>query len=102
VGVLAVGLIAAGLIYVFAADDPEAEALRETRGRMYEHNLEVIGGKFAVYLAQFNDWFASLWQGTALAFTIAVLSIAIALGCFWVSHLIATAPPEDRGPEPKS
>jgi hypothetical protein len=62
----------------------------------------VIGGKFAVYLAQFNDWFASLWQGTTLAFTVAVLSIVIALGCFWISHLIATAPPEDRGPERRS
>ena len=60
---------------------------------MYEHNLEVIGGKLNVYLAQFDDWFASLWHGTALAYTVAVLAVAIALACFGVAHLIATTPP---------
>jgi len=24
-------------------------------------------------------------------------AVAIALGCFWVAHLIATAPPDDSG-----
>jgi hypothetical protein len=87
------------LIYVFAGNDPDPEAAREIRGRMYEHNLEIIGGKFAVYLAQFDDWFAGLWRGTALAYTIAVLSVAIALACFRVAHLIATAPPDDSDPQ---
>jgi hypothetical protein len=98
VGVLVVGLTSAALVYVFAEDDRDAEAAREiASGRMYEHNLEVIGGKLNVYLVQFNDWFASLWHGTSLAYTIAVLSVAIALGCFWIAHLISTAPPSGTG-----
>jgi uncharacterized membrane protein len=97
VAVLVVGLASAVLIYVFAAEDRDADAAREiASGRMYEHNLEVIGGKLNVYLAQFNDWFASRWHGTSLALTITILSVAIALGCFWVAHLIATAPPPDE------
>jgi hypothetical protein len=97
VAVLASGLAAATLIYIFAADDRDAEAAREIAGgRMYQHDLEVMGGKMMVYLAQFNDWFASLWHGTSLAATVAVLSVAIALGCFWVAHLLAT-PPRDTG-----
>jgi len=95
--VLVVGLLSAALIYVFAADDRDAEAAREmARGRMYEHNLEVMGGKLTVYLARFDDWFASLWQGRSLAVTVAVLAVAIALLCFWIAHLIATAPPLDE------
>src|SRR5215472_5253342 len=98
--VLVLGLVAATLVYVFAADDQDAEAAREiAEGRMYQHDLEVMGGKMMVYLAQFNDWFASLWHGTSLAATVAVLSVAIALGLFWIAHLMATAPPDDSGPE---
>ena len=98
--VLVLGLVAATLVYVFAADDQDAEAAREiAEGRMYQHDLEVMGGKMMVYLAQFNDWFASLWHGTSLAFTLAVLSVVIALGLFWIAHLMATAPPDDSGPE---
>jgi len=97
--VLVLGLVAATLVYVFAADDQDAEAAREiAEGRMYQHDLEVMGGKMMVYLAQFNDWFASLWHGTSLAVTLAVLSVVIALGLFWIAHLMATAP-DDSGPE---
>ena len=96
VSVLVLGLAAATLIYIFAADDRDAEAAREIAGgRMYQHDLEVMGGKMMVYLAQFNDWFASLWHGTSLAATVAALSVAIALGLFWFAYLIATAPPSD-------
>jgi hypothetical protein len=42
-----------------------------------------LGGKFAVLTAEFNDWFASLWHGRALAGTVAVLAVAIAAACFW-------------------
>ena len=102
VAVLVSGLAAATLIYIFAADDRDAEAAREIAvGRMYQHDLEVMGGKMMVYLAQFNDWFASLWHGTSLAATVAVLSVAIALGCFWVAHLLAT-PPRDSEPDRRS
>ena len=98
--ILMAGLSSAVLIYIFAQEDPDAEAARDiVRGRMYEHDLEVIGGKFTVYLAHLNDWFASLWQGTTLAYTVAVLAVAIALACFWVAHLIATTPPDDSRQE---
>jgi hypothetical protein len=98
--VLVLGLAAATLIFVFAADDQDAEAAREiAEGRMYQHNLEVMGGKLMVFLAQFNEWFASLWHGTSLALTVAVLSIVIAIGLFWVAYLMASAPPDDSGPD---
>jgi len=59
-----------------------------------------MGGKFAVYADQFNQWFASLWQGRALAYTVAVLAVAIALMCFLAGRLMSAplpqAPDEER------
>ena len=88
--VLIAGLVAAALIYAFAAEntgvDPAADIISN---RAYERRIELFGGKAAVYMVRFNRWLESLWQGTQLAYTVGVLSIAIALGCFWVARLVA-------------
>lgn len=47
-----------------------------------------------VYMAEFDQWFSGLWHGRPLAYTIAVLAVAIALACFWVAWLMS--PPPDR------
>jgi hypothetical protein len=88
VAVLLVGLVAAVFVYFFANDNNDLDAADElANARMYQHNLEVIGGKFAVYLDEFNRWFASLWHGKSLAYTIAVIAIATAAVCFWVGEM---------------
>lgn len=85
--ILAIGLVSAALIYAFT-DDRDTDASSEiASGRMYEHNIELMGGKLAIYMDRFNDWFAHLWHGRPLAYTVAVLAIAIALVCFWIAHL---------------
>ena len=89
--VLALGFVAAVLVYAFA-DDSDVDAAEEmANARMYQHNLEVIGGKFAVYLDEFNRWFGSLWHGRSLAYTRGVLAIAIAIVCIRVGDLMARA-----------
>ncbi len=94
--VLVVGIAGAALIYLFAADDAGTDPAAEiTAGRMYEHNVELMGGKFALYSIRLNEWLASLWQGKSLAGTVAVLAIAIALACFWIAHL-ASVPPSNE------
>ena len=90
-GVLVVGLLAATLVYIFATDNDIDEAAELANARMYQHNLEVIGGKFAVYLDEFNRWFASLWHGRSLAYTIGVLAIGIAIACIRVGDLMSRA-----------
>src|SRR5271169_717942 len=88
VAVLLVGLVSAALIYIFAADDAGADPVGEiASGRVYEYNIERIGGMSAVYAARFNRWLASLWQGRPLAYTVAVLAVAIALVCFAVARM---------------
>jgi len=103
VAILLVGLVGAALIYVFAADDGDTDLVGEiTSGRMYGHNLELMGGKFAVYADQFNQWFAGLWHGRPLAYTVAVLAVAIALVCFWVARLMSEPLPSEPDQEGES
>jgi hypothetical protein len=89
VAVLLIGLTAAAFVYVLADGEDLDDANEIANARMYQHNLEVIGGKFAVYLDEFNRWFASLWHGKTLAYTIGVLAIALALVCFWIGDMIS-------------
>ena len=88
VGILLVGLLAASLVYVLAADDDGDGIARIAGAKMYQHNLALIGGKAAVAADRFDRWFGGLWHGRPLAYTIAVLAIAIAAGCFWVARII--------------
>ena len=88
---LIVGFAAAAVVYIFSTDNHLDEAAELANARMYQHNLEVIGGKFAVYLDEFNRWFASLWHGRSLACTIGVLAIAIAIVCIRVGDLMSRA-----------
>jgi hypothetical protein len=97
VAILLVGLAGAALIYVFGPDDGDTDLAGEiTRGRMYRHNLELMGGKFAVYADQFYEWFAGLWHGRSLAYTVAVLAVAIALVCFWLARVMSSPLPSER------
>lgn len=103
VAILLVGLASAALVYVFASDDSSAGAAdRITGAKMYQHNLELMGGKAAVYADRFDRWFASLWQGRTLAYTVAVIAIAIAVACFWVAHLLSTPLAVNRSPAASS
>ena len=95
-GVLLAGLLAGELVYFLAADEePGADAAAAiARGRMYQHNVELVGGKGALFAQRFGEWFASLWHGRPLAYTIAVMAIGLAAACFVTGRLLA--PPAQR------
>jgi hypothetical protein len=91
--VLALGLCAAALIYVFAPDDAAgtvgyevingvAYPVAPADSKAYQRELERFGGKANVLAAELTRWFASLWQGRKLAFTIAFLSFAVSLALY--------------------
>ena len=99
VGILFVGLLGAELIYYFATDDDAAELARQlARGKAYEHNVQVIGGNFSLYAARLGEWFSGLWQGRQLAYTVAVLSVAIAAACFVLAYQASKASRADAKP----
>ena len=92
--ILVAGLASAALIYFLAPEDPSAEAARTiASGRAYEYNIERVGGKAAVYASRFNQWLGGLWHGKALARTVAVLSVAVALLCFVLARMVAARVP---------
>jgi hypothetical protein len=45
--------------------------------KQYLRDLEVYGGKANVLAAEFREWFAALWYGKQLAYTIAVITLLV-------------------------
>lgn len=43
--------------------------------KMYDQQLQMLGGKATVVTNDFSHWFASLWHGRALGGTVSVLTI---------------------------
>ena len=80
---LLLGCAAAALIYLTAhPPPPDPLGTDPLDTKRYLRELEVLGGKGNVLGLQFRQWFAGLWQGRALAGTVAVLSgLLAALFC---------------------
>ena len=98
--ILVVGLIAAALVYFLAANptDTGAAGYSIVGGNSYALTLfestrelqevERLGGQPAVLVLEFHRWFLSLWHGQRLAYTLALLSAAVALLCFHIAGLM--------------
>ena len=78
---LLLGLGAALVIYAIAKPaptDPLGYDPMDTK--RYLRELEVFGGKANILATQFRQWFEGLWEGRNLAWTVAVLTVALAGG----------------------
>jgi hypothetical protein len=95
--VLIVGLASAVIVNMTAANEPgdvvsyrivagQVFATTANDSKQYRHDLERFGGKAAILADDFNRWFAGLWKGKRLAYTLLVLSTGCALVCFWGAH----------------
>ncbi|HEY1849018.1 MAG TPA: hypothetical protein VGG37_07420 [Opitutaceae bacterium] len=103
IAVLVLGTLASVWAYRSAvvddmADELEADALQ---GRNAQGQLEYIGGKSNVLAADIQEWFVGLWHGRHLAYTLAVLSIAGALLCFYIAFALPDLPPADGAADEK-
>jgi hypothetical protein len=97
VAILFAGLLSAEIVYFFAEKDEMADAAAGiTHTKIYQHNMELVGGKAAVLAGGVADWFAGLWHGTELAYVIAVFTVLVAAVCFFVGWLQAS-PHGDNG-----
>jgi hypothetical protein len=109
VWILVVGLLAASAAYFKAGSAGDSGALgyeivngqsypiSPGDSKSYERQMELIGGKSGVLASEFSDWFAGLWHGRRLAYTLAALSVASSLICFFLSqHLVILPPPDDQ------
>ncbi|HJW30347.1 MAG TPA: hypothetical protein VJ508_14040 [Saprospiraceae bacterium] len=104
--ILMVGLGSAILIYLTAENDRDSFLVYEATGgyvhpmahkdsRMHGHDLELYGGKAKVPTHEFMHWFAGLWHGKSLAFTVAGITIYISFGFFFVTHHLLSDPKSD-------
>lgn len=93
--VLAAGSACSFWAHRVAVNDEMADALsaqaRDTKG--YQGQMEYIGGKANVLGSEISGWFASLWHGRNLAYTLAVLTIVVALMCFYIAFALPDLPP---------
>ena len=91
--ILVVGFGTAIAVYLAARARPENPLGYEPlQTKQYLHDLELYGGKANVLAAEFRDWFAGLWYGKQLAFTIAVLTVLVAACVRFAFALRATEP----------
>ena len=90
--ILLVGLSSAGLIYLTAGNGPDSGPDFEN-SKIYLHDLELYGGKANVLANEFRNWFAGLWQGKSLAYTVVSITLVMAFGFFFVAR---HSPPDSK------
>jgi len=92
--ILAVGFTAAVAVYFVNRARPENPLQGQLESKRYLHDLEVYGGQANVLAAEFREWFAGLWYGENLAYTIAALTLIAVGGVRLVFAL--KMPPEEE------
>jgi len=91
--ILLVGFGSAMLIYRAAANtqnnvlgyvegDGSVYPVMPEDSKKYLRDMELYGGKANVLADELRRWFAGLWHGKSLAYTIACISALLALGVF--------------------
>ena len=94
--ILLIGLSISALILLTAKDshtpvdgyefiDGKAYPIMLKDSKRYQRDLELIGGKAAVFADDLNRWFFGLWRGKQLAATLAVLSIVCSFILFRIA-----------------
>jgi protein-S-isoprenylcysteine O-methyltransferase Ste14 len=96
--ILVAGLIGATIIYATAPEPDSAELVYGIANNpQYVAELQQIGGTAEVVMAEFHQWFDSLWHGKTLACTVAFLCAAAAGICFFAAHYRIFEAPHQPG-----
>jgi len=61
-------------------------AVKPEDSKKYLRDLELYGGKANELADEFRRWFAGLWHGKSLAFTVGCISIFISIGVFYSAN----------------
>src|SRR5262252_4994845 len=91
VAILAIGFTAAIAVYFVQRARPENPLAQQLESKKYLHDLEIYGGQANVLAAEFREWFAGLWYGQNLAYTIAVLTL-LAVGAVRLGFILRLPP----------
>lgn len=97
--ILAVGFASAVVIYFINGTTPDASGFEFENSKKYLRELEVYGGKANVLATEFRHWFDGLWHGRSLAFTVAVISVFLALAFNFFATPLPPAVDDDAARE---
>jgi hypothetical protein len=64
------------------------------QSKKYTRALKLYGGTMNELLVELNDWFKGLWHGKSLAFTVAAISLGVALAYLFFTTRGPLAEPE--------
>ena len=86
------GLVSAVTIYLIAGEPPDNPLAEFEKSKKFAYELQRMGGKAALVANDFNKWFAGLWQGETLAYTVAAITVCMAAGYYFIAtSLVAEA-----------
>ena len=86
--ILVLGLIVAACVYFDASLDDGGDGTGYLTSQREMQQVERLGGTATAQTVQFNSWLGSLWHGQRLAWTLAILSLVIGGGCFYIGGLM--------------
>lgn len=87
--ILLIGLSSSLLIYLTASKVPDDPFAEFEKSKKFTLELERMGGKTALIANDLNKWFAGLWQGEMLAYTVAVITVMIAVCYYFIATGLA-------------
>ncbi len=82
-----------GSVLGYVEGDGSVYPVMPEDSKQYMREMEMYGGKANVLADRLRRWFTGLWHGKSLAYTIASISVLLALGC---SLTAARLPDEER------
>jgi len=106
--IVLIGIGSAVFLYATASPPPQHPLGYDPfASKKYLRELELYGGKINVLAVEFRQWFASLWRGTHLAYTIALLTVLLAsllwrMGSHAASHRETQADTHEAPSDPWS
>jgi hypothetical protein len=84
-GILLSGFCCAAAIYLTAPEVPDNPFAEYENSKRFAHEVERMGGKAAIVANDISTWLTGLWQGQQLSYTIAVITVIIAVGYYFVA-----------------
>jgi ADP-dependent phosphofructokinase/glucokinase len=78
-GILSIGFGCAAAIYLTAPELTDNPLDEFEQSKMFAHEVQRMGGRMALVANDLSAWLSGLWRGQHLAYTVAVITVVIAL-----------------------